>query len=171
MAIVAADIKYRLSGGSGNTDVNASLGGVKSSTEITDNVDNNLFDDVSGAEHTAGRTEYRCIYVHNNHGSLTLTNAVVWIQSDTSGADSDLSISVGTAAVNGTEQTVGNETTAPTGSAGTFSDAAVSRATGLALGDIPAGQHKAVWLRRTVTAGSTPQAADTCSIQAGGDTL
>lgn len=169
MPIASADIKYRLSGGAANSDPNAALGGAKSSTDVVDNVDNNLFDDVSGAEHTAGRVEYRCIYVHNAHATLTLTSALVWIQSDTSGADSDLSIAVGSAAVNGTEQTIANETTAPTGV--TWSDAAVSRATGLALGDLPAGQHKAVWLRRTISAGSTPQAADTCSIQAGGDTL
>lgn len=169
MPIVSTDIQYRLSGGAANSNVNASLGGAKSSTAVVDNVDNNLFDDVTGAEHTAGLVEYRAIYVHNAHASLTLTSPVVWISSDTSGADSDLSIAVGTAAVNGTEQTVGSETTAPTGV--TWSDAAVSRATGLALGDLPNGQHKAVWLRRTITAGSTPQAADTCSIQAGGDTL
>lgn len=167
--IVSGDIDYRLSGGAGNSDPNASLGGVKSSTELVDNTDNNLFDDVTGAEHTAGDVEYRCIYVHNAHGSLTLTSAVVWIQSDTSGADSDISIAVGTAAVNGTEQTVANESTAPSGVS--WSDAAVSRATGLALGNLPAGQHKAVWVRRTISVGSTPQAADTCSIQAGGDTL
>jgi len=169
--IVATDIQYRLSGGAGNSNVNASLGGVKSSTTITDNVDNNLFRDITGTEHTAGIILYRCIYIHNAHASLTLTSPVVWIASDTTGTDSDLSISVGTAAVNGTEQTVGNETTAPTGSAATFSDAAVSRATGLALGDLPFGQHKAVWIRLTITAGSTPQAVDTAQIQAGGDTL
>lgn len=169
MAIASSDIKYRLSGGAANSDPNAALGGAKSSVEVVDNVDNNLFDDVSGDEHTAGRIEYRAVYVHNAHGSLTLTTAKVWIQSDTSGADSDLSIAVGSAAINGTEQTIANETTAPTGV--TWSDAAVDRASGLALGDIPAGQHKAVWLRRTISAGSTPQAADTCAIQAGGDTL
>jgi hypothetical protein len=169
MPIASGDIHYRLSGGASNTDVNASLGGAKSSTAVVDNVDNNLFDDVSGAEHTAGDVEYRAIYIHNNHGSLELTNAVVWIQSDTTGADSDISIAVGTAAINGTEQTIANESTAPSGV--TWSDAAVSRATGLALGNLPAGQHKAVWIRRTITAGSTPQAADTCSVQAGGDTL
>ena len=169
MPIASSDIKYRLSGGASNSDPNASLGGAKSSTEVTDNVDNNLFDDVSGAEHSAGDVEYRCIYVHNGHGSLTLIDAVVWIQSDTSGADSDISIAVGTAAVNGTEQTIADESIAPTGVS--WSDAAVSRATGLALGSIPAGQHKAVWIRRTISAGSTPQAADTCAIQAGGDTL
>jgi hypothetical protein len=169
MPISSTDLKYRLSGGASNADPNASLGGAKSSTEVTDNTDNNLFDDVSGAEHTAGDVEYRCIYCHNGHGSLTLTGAAVWIDSDTSGADSDISIAVGTAAVNGTEQTIADESTAPTGVS--WSDAAVSRATGLSLGDLPAGQHKAVWVRRTITAGSTPQAADTCSLRFGGDTL
>jgi hypothetical protein len=169
MPITSGEIEYRLSGGAANSDVNASLGGAKSSVTVVDNVDNNLFDDVSGAEHTAGDVEYRCIYIHNADAALTLTNAVVWIQSDTSGADSDISIAVGTAAINGTEQTVANETTAPSGVS--WSDAAVSRATGLALGDITPTHHKAVWIRRTITAGSTPQAADTCSVQAGGDTL
>jgi hypothetical protein len=168
LSIVASDIKYRLSGGSGNTTPDASLGGAKSSTAITDNTDNNLFDDVSGNEHTAGDTEYRCIYIHNNHGSLTLTSAVVWVQSPTSGADDEIAIGVGTAAVNGTEQTVADDSSAPSGVS--FS-APASRAAGLALGDIPAGQHKAVWIRRIVSAGSTPQSADTCQIQAGGDTL
>jgi hypothetical protein len=169
MSILSSDIQYRLSGGAGNTDPNASLGGAKSSTAVVDNVDNNLFDDVSGAEHTAGDLEYRAIYIHNAHASLTLTSAVVWINSDTTATDSDVSIAVGTAAINGTEQTIANESTAPTGV--TWSDIAQSRATGLALGDIPAGQHKAVWIRRTIVAGSTAQAADTCAIQAGGDTL
>jgi hypothetical protein len=169
MPITSGEIEYRLSGGAANSDVNASLGGAKSSVAVTDNTDNNLFDDVTGAEHTAGDVEYRCIYVHNADGALTLTSAVVWIQSDTSGADSDLSIAVGTAAVNGTEQTVANESTAPSGVS--WSDAATSRATGLALGNLPPGEHKAVWIRRTISAGSTPQAGDTGSVQAGGDTL
>jgi hypothetical protein len=169
MSVDPADIQYRLSGGAANTDPNASLGGAKSSTQITDNADNNLFDDVSGAEHTAGRVEYRCIYVHNADATDTLIGAVAWIDSDTTGADSDLSIAVGTAAVNGTEQTVATETDAPSGVS--WSDAAVSHATGLALGDLPPGQHKALWIRRTITAGSTPQAGDTGSVRAGGDTL
>lgn len=173
MAIVASDIHTRHSGAASahaaQTDPNACLGSFCSSTQLTDNTDNNLFDDVTGGEHTAGDTEYRCVYIHNAHGSLSLDNAVVWIASDTSGADSDLSIAVGTAAVGGQEQSIANESTAPTGVS--WSDAAVSRATGLSLGNIPAGSHKAVWLRRTITAGSTPQAADTAQIQAGGDTL
>lgn len=170
MAIVAADLEYRHSGGAANNDGNASLGGAKSANAIDDGLLHELFDAVSGAEHAAGDVEYRCVYLHNDHATLTLTGAVAWIESDTTGAESDISIGVGSAAVNGTEPSVANESTAPGGGV-TFSDAAVSRATGLALGDIPAGQHKAVWIRWTVTAGSTPQAADAAAIRFGGDTL
>lgn len=53
MAITATDIQFRLSGGSGNTDVNASLGGAKSSTQITSASLHNLFDQVSGDESAA----------------------------------------------------------------------------------------------------------------------
>lgn len=169
MAIVASDIKYRLSGGAANSDVNASLGGAKSSVELVDNTDNNLLDDVTGDEHTAGDVEYRCIYAHNGHGSLTLTGAKVWRSAHAPGADTSVAIGVGTAAVNGTEQTVATEADAPSGV--TFSTSATDRASGLSLGDIGPGQHKAVWIRRTVSAGSTPQAAATASLQAGGDTL
>jgi hypothetical protein len=53
----------------------------------------------------------------------------------------------------------------------TYSDAATSHTTGLAVGEISAGSHKAIWLRRTMTAGSTPQVGDSAQIQFGGDTL
>ena len=61
MPIISTDIQYRLSGGSGNTDVNASLGGVKSSTSVGTGL-HNLFDVVSSAEASSGDTEYRCVY-------------------------------------------------------------------------------------------------------------
>lgn len=167
--IAASDIQYRLSGGAANSNVDASLGGAKSSVQLVDNTDNNLFDDVSGDEHTAGDTEYRCIYVHNAHATLTLTGAKIWRSAHSPGSDTTVAIGVGTAAVNGTEQTVADESTGPSGV--TFSTTATDRASGLALGDIPPGQHKAVWIRRVVSAGSTPQAAASVSVQAGGDTL
>lgn len=168
MSVAPSDIRFRLSGGSSNTSPAASLGGVKSSTEIVNSVDNNLFDDVTSAEHLSGDTEYRCFYVHNANGSTTLTSAVAWIASDTISADTDLAIAVGTAAVNGTEQTIANENTAPTGV--TWSNVAIDRPSGLPLGNLPAGQHKAVWLRRIVTTGSVPQVGDTAQIAVGGDT-
>lgn len=162
MPIVSTDIKYRLSGGASNTDPAAALGGAKSSTDAA----STIFDDVSSAEATAGDIEYRCVYVHNNHGSLTLQGAKVWIQTQTPSADTDVAIGLGSSAVNGTEQTVANEGTAPTSV--TFS-APSSFAGGLTIGDIPAGQHKAVWVRRTVNAGAAA-ASDSFALRVQGDT-
>lgn len=167
MPIVSTDIQYRLSGGASNTDPNASLGGVKSTTQITDNTLNNLWDNISGAEATAGRTEYRCIYIHNGHASLTFQTPVIWIQSLTTSADDEVDIAVGSSAVNGTEQTVANETTAPTGV--TFSRP-VTKGAGLALSDIPAGQHRAVWIKRTVNAGAAAINSNSYTIRVEGET-
>jgi hypothetical protein len=151
MAIVAADIKIRLSGGAANSDVNASLGGAKSSTEVTDNTLHNLFDQVTGTESNAGDTEYRCVYVHNGHGSLTMQNTHVYISSNTTSADDTFDIALAGEGLNVTAETVANENTAPAGE--TFS-APTTYAGGLDMGNIPSGQHYALWIRRTVNAGA-----------------
>lgn len=160
MPIVSTDIKYRLSGGAANSSPIASLGGAKSSTDAG----SNLFDDVTSAESSAGDTEYRCIYVHNNHGSLALQNAVLWIQANTTG--NRIAVGAGTSAINGTEQVVADENTGPTGV--TFSQPA-NKGAGISLGSIPAGQHKAVWLRRTIAASSSAS-NDTYTLRVEGDT-
>lgn len=162
MAIISTDIVYRLSGGAANSNQNASLGGAKSSTAASASI----YDDVTSAEASSGDTEYRCIYVHNNHGTLTYLGSKVWIQTNTPSADTDVAIGLGTSAVNGTEQTVADENTAPSGV--TFS-APTSFAGGLSIGDIPAGQHKAVWIRRTINAGAAV-ASDSFTLRVQGDT-
>lgn len=162
MAIVAADIDFRLSGGASNSDVNASLGGAKSSVEIVDATVQNLFDNVSGAESEAGDTEYRCFYVHNSHATLSMQNAVAWIQTNTPSTSTTVDIGAGTAAINATEQTVANESTAPTGV--TFV-AAANEGAAISLGTIPAGQHKAIWIRRTVSASAAAYDNDGATIR------
>jgi hypothetical protein len=163
MPIVSSDIKQRLSGGAANSSANASLGGAKSSNDAP----SALFDNVSSGEAIAGSTEYRCVYVHNAHATLTLTAAKVWVLANTPSADTTVDIGLGSSAVNGTEQTVANETTAPTGVS--FS-AAGTEGAALAIGDIPPGQHKAVWIRRTVNTNTTA-VNDTFSLRVKGDTL
>jgi hypothetical protein len=160
MSIITGDFVTRLSGGAANSVGNAALGGAKSSSAMSSTVDQ-LFDAVSAAEAAAGRVEYRCVYLHNANAVDTMTAAVVYVSANTPLAGTTLDIGVGTSAVNGTEQTIANETTAPTSV--TFS-APSTAGTGLALGDIPAGQHRAIWLRRTVTAGSGSSANDTWSL-------
>jgi len=164
--IANTDIVYRLSGGASNTDPNLALGGIISSTAIVDNTLNNLWDNVSGDEGAAGDIEYRCFYVRNSHATLTLQTPVIWVSSNTTSASDEVDIGVGTAAVNGTEQTVANETTAPSGV--TFSHP-TTKGTGLSLGSLPAGQHKAVWVRRTVTAGAGAIDANAYNITVEGD--
>jgi hypothetical protein len=167
MAIVAGDIDFRLSGGSSNSDVNASLGGVKSSTEVTTNVAANLFDHVSGTESAAGDTEYRCIYFHNSHGSLTAQNSKVYITSNTPGAGDQIAIGKGSAAINATEQTVADESTAP--SSVTFTEP-TDYAGGISLGNIPAGQHQSIWVRRIVAAAAAAVDDNVATLQIGVDT-
>ena len=161
MAIISTDIQYRLSGGASNAVTASSLGGVKSSVAAS-----NYIDDVSSAEASAGDTEYRCVYVHNNHGTLSLIGAKVFIQTNTPSSDTDVAIGLGSSAINGTEQTVANESTAPTGVS--FS-APTTFAGGLAIGDLAAGAHKAVWVRRTVNAGAAAY-ADSFTLRVQGDT-
>ncbi len=164
MPIAASDIKFRLSGGASNSDQNASLGGVKSSNEVSAA----LFDVVGSAEAVAGDVEYRCFYVHNAHATLTMLNAVLWILTNTPSPGTTVDVGLGTSAINGTEQTVANEGTAPSGV--TFA-AAANEGAAIALGDIPAGQHRAVWIRRTVTAGAAAYTADGAALRAKCDTL
>lgn len=159
MAITASDILFKLSvktGSAGNStaqgDVNASLGKYISTTQITTNILNNLFDDISGTENAASTVDYRCIFIHNAHASLTMLSTVVYLSAEVSGGASiaiaidDVAASaIGSASAQADQIT--NETTAPS-SVGAFSSPTTS-GTGLSLGDIPAGQCRAVWIRRT----------------------
>jgi hypothetical protein len=58
---------------------NASLGKYISTTQITDATLDNLFDDISGDDNSSGTVDYRCVFIHNAHGSLTLQGPRVWI--------------------------------------------------------------------------------------------
>jgi len=167
MAIVAGDIEYRLSGGASESDPNLSLGGVVSSVEVVDASDNNLFADVSGDDASAGATHYRLIYVFNNHGSLTLQGAKVWISTDTTSSDDEIDIALAGEGLNSTTETIADEDTAPVGE--TFTHP-TSKATGLTLGDIPAGQRYGVWIRRIVNSSASAIAANSGIISVEGDT-
>lgn len=153
MAIVSSDIKYYLSGGSSNVYAASSLGGVKSTTEV----DASLFADVPSLESGDGSIKYRCFYVHNSHATLTMESTVIWFLTNTPSADTVMACGVGTSAVNGTEQTIVDEDTAPVDVL--FSSPSLET-TAVVLGNIPAGQHKAVWLKRTVAVSSSAYPED-----------
>lgn len=163
MPIVSSDIKYRLSGGSSNTDPAASLGGIISSTDAG----SNIFANVSSSDAAAGATHYRCVYILNNHGTLTLENAKVWIQTNTPSTTTAVAIALAGEGLNATAETIGDEDTAPSGE--TFS-APSTEGTGLTLGNIPAGQRYAIWIRRVVDASSAAYSNDGFTIRVKGDT-
>lgn len=167
MPIIASDIKFYLSGGAANSDVDASLGGAISSVEITTATLHNLFDVVSSAETTAGDIEYRCIYAKNTHGSLTLQASTAFVSANTPSGDTSADIGLGTAAISATEQTIADESTAP--SAVSFS-APATQGAGLSIGDLTPGQFKAIWVRRTINAAASAYSNDSVTVDVGGDT-
>lgn len=170
MAIAESDLEYRLSGGENNTDPNASLGGAMSTKAggvITTEQLNNIFDLVTGDETKAGDTEYRCIFVKNKHATLTWFSAVLWITQDADSADDATAIALSAKKVNEAAETIENESTAPSGLSFT---APTEKSKGLAIGDIPAGQFKAFWIRRTITAGAAPKDKDTFKVKVEGET-
>lgn len=148
MAIVASDILFLLSGGTSNTDTDASLGGVISTTEIVDNTVNNLFALATATESDAGSTKYRGFFVKNSHATLTLTSPKIYISSNTPSATT--AVTVGLAAETGSPMdTIADEDTAPT--AISFVTA-VDFANGLSLGDLAPGEVKGVWVKWVIDA-------------------
>lgn len=163
MAILSTDLKIYLSGGAANSDPAASLGGVISSSQWG----SNIFDNVTSAEASAGDTEYRGVYVKNTNGSQTLTNAKVWIQSNTPSTSTAVQIALCDEGASATMETVGTEGTAPTGP--TFDDAE-DEANALSLGSLVAGAYYGIWIKRTVSASAAAYANDGFTLRVKGDT-
>jgi hypothetical protein len=179
MAIATTDIKTRLTttaGSQGNAlvqaDPNLSLGLYVSQTDwLGDGTLNALFDNVSGLENTDSEADYRAIAIYNAHGSLPLTGVVIWLSSEVSGG-TNVAIGVDPTAaspVNDTDPqalTIVDENTAPVGVS--FSSPTTQGA-GISLGDIPAGQVRCYWIRRTAN-NTTPVNVDGATFSISGDT-
>lgn len=157
MAIVDTDIKWKYSKntGPGNSsaqaDPNDSIGGFMSSTEWTGGTLHDLFDAITGDENVASDVEYRCVFVHNTHATLTLQSPKLWLVSQvTGGADAALAIDgigvVTATSASAQAERIANENTAPSGE--TFT-APASKAAGITVPNIPAGSCIGVWIRRT----------------------
>jgi hypothetical protein len=178
--IATTDLLLKLSittGTAGNAaaqpNPNASLGKYISTTQIVDNTLNNLFDDITGDENAAGTVDYRCIFIHNAHATLTLLAPVVWLSAEVAGgANTAIAVdNIAASAVGATAAqaaVIANETTAPTG-VGAFSSP-TTKGTGLVLGDLPPGQCRAIWVRRTAT-NSAAVNNDGATIRVEGDTI
>lgn len=182
MAITATDIVFRHSvktGSAGDstaqatpTDAtNGSLGKYVSTSAWTTGT-NSLFDNISGDENAASTIDYRCVFVLNNHGTLTLQNAVVYFTETALGASVAIALDNIAISAKGSASAqaalITNETTTPSG-VGTFSTAAITKAAGLSIGNLAPGQVKGIWIRRTAAA-SAALDADGFSLNVAGDT-
>lgn len=159
MPVASADVKLKYStklGAAGNSnagDAAGSLGKYISTTEITSAVANNLFDDVTGPENIASDVEYRCIFIHNSHATITFENVGVYIVSEVAGGadiaigvDTTAASAIGSAAAQALE--VADEDTAPVGVVFT---APTTQGTAISIGDLAPGECRAFWVRRTAT--------------------
>lgn len=177
MAITSSDILFKYSiktGTAGNqnaqTNQNASLGKYISTTLWPGSTLHDLFDVISGLENTNSAIDYRCIFIHNNHGTLTYQGVVVWISADVTGG-ATIQIGVDTTVASGISSSsaqalqVTNETTAPVGV--TFS-APTTEGAGLLIGDLMPGQCRAIWIKR-IAANTPALNNDGVTLSFGGD--
>lgn len=177
-AITSAEILFKYSvktGTAGNSTAGTaagSLGKYISTTAWAGGALNDLFDDVSGAENAASTVDYRCIFIHNSNTANTYENVVVYLSAETAGGasiaiatDNVAASAIGATAAQAAE--VANETTAPTG-VSAFSSPTTA-GTGLSLGNIPSGQCRAFWVRRTA-ANSAALSNDGVTIAVSGET-
>jgi len=184
MAIVSGDLDYYLTGatsdGGAQADPDASFGHYRSSTAITSGSANNLLDDVSGTEASAGDTEYRCHCIKNAHGSLALENAKVFLTA-TGNAEDVISFAVEVPTGSdsaGYAQTIADESTSPTVNSGNCSNwsTGTTYATGVAVNqgahdtELSSGEIIFVWIRRVITAGASAANSESFSITIQGDT-
>jgi len=158
----ASDIVFYYTG-TGTTIANTlSLGSTISNNTIPDNTANNIFDDVTGDESTAGRVEYRCIACKDTHASADMLNAKVYISGFTRAAGSydvmSFAVENPTGGTNPV-QTIASETATPNadlfitkiGNTVSWTEEDAPSST-LTFGTVSAGNWMGIWLRRSVPA-------------------
>lgn len=122
------------------------LGGAVTATELNTA---NLFDDFTDLETVPGTTVYACVYFVNENAELARV-ARLFNNAETVHAGVNATFGLGTSPINGVEQVIVDETTAPVGV--TFVEA-LDIDNALQLGDLPAGQHRAFWIRLAIDPG------------------
>ena len=179
MPITSTDILFKLAvttGSAGNSTTqptpNNSLGKYISTTQLADATLNALFDDITGDENAASTVDYRCVFIHNAHATLTLIGPMLWVSAEVAGGASvaiglDTTAASAVGASSAQALTIANELTAPSGV--TFTTP-TTKSGGLSVGDLGPGQVKAFWVKRTA-ANSAALSNDGATFNVEGDTL
>jgi len=140
---MAATLEWRYTGGGANSDPDASLGGTASSEAVVAGPLNNLFDNTTPAEATAGDVEYRAISLYND-GDATGKVIEIWLSTETPSSDSVIAISLDSGV-----QSIVDEDTAPT--EGGISWVHPLTGSKQAISDIAAAGAQRIWIRRTIS--------------------
>ena len=128
------------------------LGGAISAAkaEVSNNIPAAFWSNISSTRAASGGTRYRCFYFYNSHDSIYAQNPIVYVSQQTESPADEVSIALGSSGVNGTEQTIADEYTAPTG---VNFIAGTTRTTGLVLDTpIPPLGWFAVWVADIIKA-------------------
>lgn len=137
------DLKVYYSGGSSNNDPEASLGGAKSSVELTSSL-NSLFSDGTHLQSYLGVDQYRCVYVENTSGSDTAGKILMWIEKN---RDDHNELHLGLAAYDEEAESLSNDITPP---AGIVFRQYPNKGDSLLLPVLPPSAYIGVWIKRTM---------------------
>jgi len=158
LAILSSEVNLYLSGGAGNTNVNASLGGGRSSTVIAANTSNNavnlqnLFPNTTTSESLAGKTRNRCIYLRNDSTTDTAHFVYVWLSQNTPSNDTvNIFVKPGVT-VNTVEPAIASETDDPYAGMVWQNWMSYSQALNNQLPDLPPGGFVGIWLQNFIPA-------------------
>lgn len=149
---------WRLTGGAANSDPNASLGGTRSSNTISGTAMNNLFDNVTAAEASAGDTEYRALDLYNS-GDAASSGTELYMGTPTSSTSTELQFGIEASPID-SATSIADESTAPAA----VSFAAYTTGSRLSIPAIAAGSGCRVWIKRIVSASAPNTASDSGTI-------
>lgn len=115
---------------------------------------------VFGPGTVGGPTDYRLLELRNTHATLTLTAVRAWLSDPAGGAA--LAIALGSPAAAALDSAWGDVE-----AANLSYSAPTSKASGVALPDLPPGMKALIGVRRSL-AGATPLYPEVCRLLAGG---
>jgi hypothetical protein len=168
MATLSSELKFILSSWKNPNEI--ALGGALSGylSSVSE-----VFLPLTEAELAAGKTDYKCIYVHNSNERETspagdLLNARVWISPQPSSPGIRIHMAPDDADWGTEAARIDDSTQAPAVTA-TFQEFSTD-SNALMLGTIEAGKGKAIWLKRIVDPNTTSFSTNSFEIKFGGDT-
>lgn len=140
-----------------------SIGGAMSTTAVVNSTDNNLFSDINLTDALTGKNYYRCIYLLA--GAYSYTQLKTWLSSLTPSPGTKTYFGKGAAGVDGTEELVSDEFTAPSG---IVFQHPTSESGGLSLPDMTSGQWHGLWIKLQCSAETEGASGDYFRLSIGG---